>query len=56
MRKMPQMNGTVTHDLLRMIDRERDRQWARGRKVNRSEAVRYLLAKGLAALEQGGRD
>ena len=56
MRKMPQMNVTVTHDLLRILDRERVRQCARGGKVTRSEAVRYLLAKGLAALEQGGRD
>jgi len=55
MRKLPQMNVTVTKLLLTKIDRERDRQWARGRKVNRSEAVRYILSKGLAALE-GGRD
>jgi Arc/MetJ-type ribon-helix-helix transcriptional regulator len=55
MRKLPQMNVTVTKLLLTKIDRERDRQWARGRKMSRSEVVRYLLAKGLSVLE-GGRD
>jgi len=51
MRKLPQMNVTVTKSLLTKIDRERDRQWARGRKMSRSEVVRYLLAKGLSVLE-----
>jgi len=56
MRKMPAMNVTVTQDILDMIDRERDIQWLRGRKMSRSEVVRYVIAKGVAALEQGGRD
>ena len=55
-RKMPAMNVTVTQDILDMIDRERDIQWQRGRKMSRSEVVRYVIAKGLSALEQGGRD
>jgi hypothetical protein len=50
-RKMPTMNCTVTQDLRDRIDRERDIQWARGRKMSNSEAVRYILDKGLASLE-----
>jgi hypothetical protein len=45
------MNCTVTQDLRDRIDRERDIQWARGRKMSNSEAVRYILDKGLASLE-----
>ena len=55
-RKMPAMNVTVTQDILDMIDRERDIQWLRGQKMSRSEVVRYVMGKGLSALEQGGRD
>lgn len=55
-RKMPAMNVTVTQDILNLLDRERDIQWLRGRKMSRSEVVRYVIAKGLSALEQGGRD